>query len=353
MTIPHIQAIGTAVPGHDIHEAFVDWAGGHLADPRERKLFARMVERSQIEHRWSVLPPGDDGGTLVMRGGFYHEGMPPTSARMARYAEHAPDLAMKAVEALPDFNPAEITHLVAVSCTGFVAPGIDQILAQRLGLGPDIERVLVGFMGCYGAVSGLRTARHIVRSEPGARVLVVSVELSTVHLNIETTIEPLLAMLLFGDGAAAALVGAEPGGLAIEAPFSAALPTSEELITWHIGDDGFRMHLSGAVPARIAAALAEDGLREAVCGGDCGEIDGWAVHAGGRTILDAVEKALALPDDALDASRSVLRDCGNMSSATLMFALERLMRGDPVERGVALAFGPGLAAEGFRFRSAA
>lgn len=352
MTIPHIQAIGTAVPTHDIHEAFVDWAGGHLADPRERKLFARMVERSQIEHRWSVLPPGDDGGTLVMPGGFYHEGMPPTSKRMARYAEHAPDLAIEAIRALPDFDHDSITHLVAVSCTGFVAPGIDQIIAQRMGLRADIERTLVGFMGCYGAVSGLRTARHIVRSEPQARVLVVSVELSTVHLNIETTIEPLLAMLLFGDGAAAALVGAEPEGFAIEESFSAALPESGELITWHIGDDGFRMHLSGAVPGRIAAALGEDGLRETVCGGGCEEIDGWAVHAGGRTILDAVEKALDLPPAALAASRRVLRDHGNMSSATLMFALERLMRGEPVERGVALAFGPGLAAEGFRFGSA-
>ncbi|MCA1748891.1 MAG: type III polyketide synthase, partial [Sphingomonadales bacterium] len=233
MTIPHIQAIGTAVPTHDIHDAFVDWARANLADPRERKLFARMVDRSQISHRWSVLPPGDDGGTLVMPGGFYHGGMPPTSARMARYAEHAPDLAMEAIAALPDFDPESITHLVAVSCTGFVAPGIDQILARRLGLRPDIERVLIGFMGCYGAVSGLRTARHIIRSEPEARVLVVSVELSTVHLNIETMIEPLLAMLLFGDGAAAALVGAEPRGFAIEEPFSAALPASGELITWH------------------------------------------------------------------------------------------------------------------------
>lgn len=351
--LPHITAIGTAVPGHDIHPAFVDWAESRLDDPREARLFRRMVARSEIAHRWSVLPPGEAGGTLVMPGGFYHEGMPPTSQRMARYAEHAPDLAIAAIRALPDFDPRSITHLVAVSCTGFVAPGIDQIIAGRLGLRPDIERTLVGFMGCYGAVSGLRTARHIVRSEPAARVLVVSVELSTVHLNIATTIEPLLAMLLFGDGAAAAMVSAEPRGVAIEAPFSAALPASEELITWHIGDDGFRMHLSGAVPGRIAAALGDDRLREAVCGGACGDVDGWAVHAGGRTILDAVEKALALPGEALAASRSVLRDYGNMSSATLMFALARLMRGKPVERGVALAFGPGLAAEGFRFRSAA
>jgi predicted naringenin-chalcone synthase len=262
---------------------------------------------------------------------------------------------MKAVAALARQVALDgVTHLVVASCTGFVAPGIDQILAERLGLSAEVERLLVGFMGCYAAVAALRSARHIVRSDPGARVLVVTVELSTLHLQAEHGVEPLLAMLQFGDGAAAALVSAEPSGFALERPFAMALPESGELIRWAITDRGFAMHLSGEVPGRIAAALSDPAIAARLAGGDPQAVDSWAVHAGGRSILDAVDHALALPADALAASRAVLADNGNMSSATLMFVLTALLdRPHPVANGVALAFGPGLAAEGFGFRSAA
>lgn len=343
----YLNAIGTAVPDHDVHRAFIDWAAARIGDPRERKLFDRMARRAGIEHRWSVLPRAADGGSPVCAGGFYADGMPGTAARMRVYAEAAPDLALSAIRAL-DAELDGITHLVVASCTGFVAPGVDQIIARRLGLAANVERLLVGFMGCYAAVSALRSARHIVRSDPDARVLVVTVELSSLHLQPARALEPLLAMLQFGDGAAAALVTAEEKGLMLDAPFAAALPDSAELIRWDVTDQGFAMHLSGEVPGRIGAALADPGLRDTI-GGD--GADAWAVHAGGRSILDAVESALALGQGALADSREVLRRFGNMSSATLMFVLERLI-GRPVERGVALAFGPGLAAEGFRFRAA-
>jgi predicted naringenin-chalcone synthase len=241
---------------------------------------------------------------------------------------------------------------VLASCTGFIAPGIDQIVARRLGLPPTVERTLIGFMGCYAAVSALRTAHHIVRSQPEARVLVITVELCTLHLQPDTALEPILAMLLFGDGAAAALVTAEPMGLALDAPFATTLPDSEDLIGWTIGDKGFAMHLSGAVPAKIGEALADPKFRARL--GDIDAIDGWAVHAGGRTVLDAVEQGFGLDTHALAPSREVLRDCGNMSSATLMFVFERILRArQTIANGLAIAFGPGLAAEGFRFRSAA
>lgn len=345
----HLNAIGTAVPGHDIHAAFIAWARTRLPE-RERRLFDRMSARSGIGHRWSVLP--DTKGSPVDPGGFYAaEPHPGTGARMAIYAEAAPVLALAAIDDLVRQRPlGAITHLVVASCTGFVAPGIDQIIAARLGLSPSVERLLVGFMGCYAAVAALRSARHIVRSEPGARVLVVTVELSTLHLQAADALEPLLAMLQFGDGAAAALVTAEPNGFAIERPFATTLPTSAELIRWDITDRGFAMHLSGEVPGRIATALADPALVEVLTGG--ATPDAWAVHAGGRSILDAVQHALALPADALEGSRAVLAANGNMSSATLMFVLARLIAGDPVAHGVALAFGPGLAAEGFGFRSA-
>ena len=348
----YLNRIGTAVPPHDAHHRFIAWAENQLESERDRLLFRRMVGRSGIEQRWSVLPPLPGCNDPSTPAELYRQGAAgtPTSARMAAYAEAAPDLAITAIKALG--SPAGITHLVMASCTGFVAPGIDQIVAHRLGLGPNVERTLIGFMGCYAAVTALRTAYHIVRSQPDARVLVVTVELCSLHLQPDTELEPTLAGLLFGDGAAAALVSAEPEGLALSGPFAATLPDSDALITWAIGDTGFAMHLSGEVPARIGAAVADTGLRARI--GAVDTVDGWAVHAGGRTILDAVEQGLDLEPEALTHSREVLRSFGNMSSATLMFVLDRMLRsGSSIANGLAIAFGPGLAAEGFHFRSVA
>lgn len=349
MAVAHIQRIGTAVPRHDVHELFVDWARTRIDDRRGRAIFDRMAGRSGIAHRWSVLSPSADGNQLD-RGGFYADVAASTGQRMRVYAEEAPKLALEAIAALGELG--EITHLVVASCTGFVAPGVDQIIARALGLPRGVERTLVGFMGCYAAIAALRVAHHLVRSDPTARVLVVTVELCTLHLQDTAEVEPLLAMLQFGDGAAAAIVAAEPHGLAIERVFSEAIADAHELITWTIGDSGFVMELAGAVPNRIAAALGDAVVREVI--GGRGEVDGWAVHAGGRSVLDAVERALDLPVDALGHSRAVLAENGNMSSATLMFVLARFLADDRrIENGVAVAFGPGLAAEGLGFRSAA
>ncbi len=349
-----INAIAGAVPDHDVHRHFVDWAESRIEDRRTRLLFRRMAERSGIDHRWSVLPPSPGGGSPVELGGFYHGDSPPTSERMRLYAEAAPELAMRAIRRLEEQAPIDgVTHLVVASCTGFMAPGIDQIIAGRLGL-DDVERTLVGFMGCYAAVAALRLARHIVRSEPQARVLVVTVELSSIHLADEQEIEPLLAMLQFADGSAAALVTSEQDGFAMHGPFAIALPDSEELIRWNIGDNGFAMHLSGEVPSRIAAALQQPEVRARLFNGWArDDIEGWAVHAGGRSILDAVERGLDLDQGALFASRDVLARYGNMSSSTLMFVLAELIGRPGIGKGIALAFGPGLAAEGFHFERAA
>ena len=344
--MPRITRIATAVPDLDFEQDYRRWALRRLEGTREAKLYERMAARSGIEHRWSVLKEED--AKLETGAGFYGADDPPgTAERMAIYAEAAPALALKAIEGLGDLGT--ITHIVVASCTGFVAPGIDQIIARRLGLADDVERVLVGFMGCYAAVTALRTARHIARSEPNARVLVVTVELSTLHHQEEVDIEPLLMGAQFGDGAAAAIVSSDAAGLELGEGISAALEDSDQLITWRIGDTGFRMRLSGEVPGRIAGALAREEVQARITGGrPADEFAAWAVHAGGRSILDAVEKGLGLDLHALDHSREVLRNCGNMSSSTLMFVLARLFREQP-ESGVALAFGPGLAMEGFRF----
>jgi predicted naringenin-chalcone synthase len=249
---------------------------------------------------------------------------------------------------------SSITHLVVTSCTGFTAPGLDQNLMDRLGLDPSIERTMVGFMGCAAAVNSLKVAHHIVRSEPSARVLVVNLELCTLHLQETSDLEVALSALLFGDGCAASLVSAEPLGVALKDFRVATIADSRDQITWRIGDRGFEMSLSGEVPARIAGALRQETARNddqgILRGRRPNDFDLWAVHAGGRTILDAVEHGLDLPPDALRWSRGVLRDFGNMSSATLMFVLQRMMAAAqaPAE-GFAMAFGPGLVAETFRF----
>ena len=339
-----LNTIATALPPLDFEADFRRWARAHLGE-RERRVYERMAARSGIEHRWSVLEPDD--AKLAEGRGLYGGDPPGTAERMRLYVRHAPDLALRAIEGLGDVGAA--THLVVASCTGFVAPGIDQVIARRLGLAADVERVLIGFMGCYAAATALRTARHVVRSNPRARVLVATVELSSLHHRPHESLEALLAAAQFGDGAAAAMVTGDGAGLALGEGLSLALEESEALIRWHIGDAGFEMHLSGEVPGRIAASLREPHVRDAILGdAKVGEIDGWAVHAGGRSILDAVENGLALDRQALDASRAVLRANGNLSSSTLMFVLARLFEHRPAE-GRALAFGPGLAMEGFRF----
>lgn len=357
MTTAHINRIATATPAHDVHAAFVRAVQGFIPEERDRRLFRRMVSRAGIEHRWSFFSPAQAEGEAADAQGFFRHGdYPRTGARMDRFEANAPLLAAQAIGRLELGAGIErITHLIVASCTGFTAPGLDQQLIARLGMNPAIERTMVGFMGCYAAVNALRLAHHIVRSEPDARVLVVNIELCSLHFQETPDLEKLLSALLFGDGCAATLVTAEPHGIAIDDFRAASLPGSGDLITWRIGDRGFDMHLSGEVPQRILRAMQLEFARNDDAGLLRGErpeqFDLWAVHAGGRTILDAVETGLELGQTALDWSRGVLRDFGNMSSATLMFVLERILVGAArPARGMAMAFGPGLAAESFRFR---
>jgi predicted naringenin-chalcone synthase len=348
-----INRIATAAPPHDVHDTFLAFGRLMLRHDRRRlALFDRMAERSGITHRYSFLRPGADGAAVDMDG-FYRLGsFPDTAARMKKFEVCAPDLAVEAVEKLlANEDRSSITHVIVTSCTGFSAPGIDLALIEACGLKPSVERTMVGFMGCYAAINGLKLARHIVRSEPGARVLAVNLELCTLHLHETADLEEILSFLLFADGCAAALVTAEPKGVEISSFKAALVPDTRELIRWHIGDQGFDMVLSGAVPGAIRHALT--GSRDEILGG-ANDIELWAVHPGGRTVLDAVEQAFALEPTALCASRSVLNDYGNMSSGTVMFVLDRIMReARSGQRGCAMSFGPGLVAETMMFRMAA
>ena len=349
--VAHINRIATATPDNDVHSAFIDFARTMLVDPRARRVFDRMAERSGVSHRFSTLVPAGAGAPALDTGGFYRGGaFPSTAARMAIYEREATGLAALAVRRL---DPGPITHIIVASCTGFTAPGLDQKLIDHLQLGPSLQRTLVGFMGCYATVPALRLADQAVRADPSARVLVLSLELCTLHLQETQDLQTVLSFLIFGDGAAAALVTAEPEGIALHGFHATTLPDTQDLITWRIGDQGFDMHLSGKVPSAIATALRAEADRNdgagILAGQDPADVALWAVHAGGRTVLDAVEQGLRLPPAALDHSRAVLESVGNVSSATLGFVLERMLAGDTTGPGLALAFGPGLCAETFRF----
>ncbi|HTH99999.1 MAG TPA: type III polyketide synthase [Acidisoma sp.] len=355
MTNAYINRIATAVPAHDVHAAFVRFTQNGWPEGKVKAVFSRLAQRSGIEHRYSVLAQdglveADDPAPGIYRRGAF----PGTAARMRLYEHHAPELALQALAALDIAAEAErVTHLVVASCTGFMAPGLDQLIARRLGLRPDVQRTLVGFMGCSAAVPALRIAQAAVLANPASRVLVVNLELCTLHMQETQDLEVSLSFLIFGDGCAACLVSADQHGIMLHDFRTTVVPDSEDLITWHIGDQGFVMHLSGQVPARITRALREN-TGDLLRGEGTQAIDLWAVHGGGRTILDAVQAGLNLPPAALETSRAVLAAYGNMSSATIMFVLKQMLS-DAAEgqRGLAMAFGPGMAVETVRFEMAA
>jgi predicted naringenin-chalcone synthase len=277
---------------------------------------------------------------------------------MERFEADVPGLAKDAALAALEeagLGAGEITHLVTVSCTGFFAPGLDTAFVDLLGLPATVERTHVGFMGCHGSLNGLRVALALGKSDPGVRVLVSSVELCTLHMAYDWDPDTLVANSLFGDGSAAVVgVGGEApspnGSWSLRASGTCRLPDSSDAMSWRIGDHGFRMTLSASVPDIIESHLRgwmEGWLGENGLG--LTDVATWAVHPGGPRILNAVGSALGLPEDQNAVSREVLSEFGNMSSATILFILDRLRRQGAPRPCVALAFGPGLVAEGALF----
>jgi predicted naringenin-chalcone synthase len=350
LTKVFLNRIGTATPQHEVHGTFRAFAEQLIPDLRARRIFSRMADRAGIEQRWSVLRP-DGRPDMVDSEGFYMPGrFPSTGRRMQRWEDEAAPLAF---HALKELGPvAGITHVFTASCTGFAAPGLDHALCAHLNLEESVARLNIGFMGCQAAIVALRLARDTVRADPKARVLVVNVELCTLHLQEQPDVEQLLCFLLFGDGCSAALVSAEAVGLRLDAFRTALLPEAREQIAWRVGDNGFDIVLSGEVPKSLGRALPAR-LPSILGGDDASAFPLWAIHPGGRSVLDAVEAACQPPDGALDASRAVLAAHGNMSSPTVMFVLRTMLQAaSSGQRGVAMAFGPGLSAETLRFTMA-
>jgi predicted naringenin-chalcone synthase len=338
-----------------MHHGFIAFAETLLSDGTPRNLFRRMVRQSAIDHRYSFLNPvvTADGEVSDADAFFVPGNFPTTARRMQAFEQFAPRLAQDALDklALSEEERRAITHVIVTSCTGLYAPGLDYDIVEHLGLNPSVERTFIGFMGCYAAISALKTARHIIRSEPGAKILLVSLELCSLHMQETQNLEQLLAFLVFADGCAAYLVTAEPTGLAIDSFLAVVLPDTNPLITWRIGEKGFDMHLSGKVPGELRRGLAAAGT-QITQGADLRSIDLWAVHPGGRTILDAVEQGLELAPEALSDSRHILLNYGNMSSPSVVFVLERLMQhARPGQLGCAMSFGPGVTAETMLFHA--
>lgn len=356
MTTAHINCIATAVPQYDVHRAFIDFAADLLAEGTARNLFRRMARLSAIEHRYSFVNPipAEDGSWSDAENIYVPGKFPPTARRMDLFERFAPQLAHSALDKLllTEEERRSITHVIVTSCTGLYAPGLDFEVVSHLGLAPKVERTMIAFMGCYAAINALKSAHHIIRSEPDATVLILNLELCTLHLQETHDLEQVLSFLVFADGCAASLVSAQQKGLAIDSFMALNIRETSNLITWRIGELGFDMHLSGEVPGKIGRALQESGT-EITQGRDPLSIDLWAVHPGGRSILDAVERGLRLRTDALGCSRDILARFGNMSSATVMFVLQQIMeRAQVGQRGCAMSFGPGLTAETMLFHAA-
>jgi alpha-pyrone synthase len=331
--------------------------------PEHRTWLPLMYEHSGVRTRHNQYEPALVRdlieGTRTSQSIFLPDGDddsgPTTAERNAIYAEKAPQLAIDAARAAirdGDVDPAQITHIVTVSCTGFFAPGVDRALISGLRLRPTVERTHVGFMGCHGALNGLRVANALTTANPSAVVLVAAVELCSLHYHYGWDPEKMIANALFADGAAA-VVGSSSGptdAWRLAANGSMLLPDSADAMTWTIGDHGFGMTLSKRVPQLIAkhlrpwleAWLGTYGLRLA-------DIGSWAIHPGGPKILEAVESALGLPAESTAVARDVFAEFGNMSSPTVLFIIDRLRRAGAPRPCVALGFGPGLTAEAALF----
>jgi len=346
---PRIAAFGLATPPGRLNaQQSLAVCEALAPESVDRSKMTLLSRRTGIDSRASVVV-SNSGGTQR----FYESGGngPTTAGRMAQYELHAGALAAKAcAQALAGSgsDASRISHIVTASCTGFAAPGPDVRIISELGLSPAVRRLHIGFMGCHAAINALHSAAALAASQPGAVVLVCCIELCTLHFHYSGRADHLVCNALFADGAAAMVVRhSDDPALPRLAGFSSVLlPNCGDAMGWLIGNHGFEMKLDASVPETLAAAIPAwvDGQLAAM-GLKRSEVGSWAIHPGGPKVVQAIATALDLPAGAIAPSLAVLREHGNMSSATVPFILSRLHEQNAPKPWVSLAFGPGLAGE--------
>ena len=353
-----IQNISTTVPERSYDQSFLRDRMKEYISEKEitKRIIHRIYSKSGIDKRHTVIPDFNANGDPQF---FFQEdgtlSVPSTGERNELYIQKAKKLfietARKTIDQNPSVDRSDITHVITVSCTGFFAPEPGFEIIQQLGLPSYSQRYHLGFMGCFAAFPAMKMAKAFCESEPGAKVLIVCLELCSIHLQPSEVTDNLISASVFADGAAGMIISADKPKNGYElSQFSTAIaPKSEQDMAWTIGDTGFDMILSTYVPDIIESNLHEslqplfEDYQQDING-----IDHWALHPGGRAILDKIQQSLALSDQQLTPSRSILAEYGNMSSATILFVLEHLLR-QPTQKNkesvLAMAFGPGLTIE--------
>lgn len=355
-----ITAIGTANPPYKrSQKEIAEIIGISLKlNPVKRRVLKAIYKSSGIEERYSVL---SDYCKMPGEFDFFPNeptaAFPSTAQRMEIYKDHALTLGLRAIQNCFDHakncDKKEITHLITISCTGMYAPGIDIEIVQQLELNSSTNRTAINFMGCYGAFNGMKVADAICRAEPDAKVLMVCIELCSIHFQKDLATTNIISNAIFADGAAAILIEAKPQNqtyFSLESFHCDLIPQTKQEMAWHIADHGFDIVLSSYVPEIIKSGIAsfmEKLLSRSTW--SAREIDYYAIHPGGLKILQACEGALQISADDNRHSYEVLRKYGNMSSATVLFVLksiwDSLREQDNNKKIFSCAFGPGLTLE--------
>lgn len=351
-----IHQIETALPEHlfkqeELREIMKDVVG---TTEREKRIIHHLYVKSGIDTRYSVIDDFNNRDTPKLF--FNGQGATPgTKSRNDLYIKQGRKLFVEVAEKLlknSPFKAQDITHLVTVSCTGFYAPGPDFDIIQSLGLDPSIQRFHLGFMGCYAAIPALKMAQQFCDANEDTTVLVVSVELCSIHFQANSKLDNLLSSTVFSDGGAGAIIsGKSPlnSHFRIDGFASSINKKGADDMAWSIGDNGFNMILSSYIPDLLKEGM-DDFLLDIMNRFQIthNDIEQWAIHPGGKAILDKLEASTSVPKEKMGSSRTVLSNFGNMSSATILFVLKELLNQPSEkteEKTLAMAFGPGLTLE--------
>lgn len=345
-----IIAIGTALPGYFAYQNdILSFMGRAYNNEQDFRKLTILFHQSGIEKRYSVLPDfGKESGVDFFKP---QESQPNVGQRMGVFKKEAVRLAKEsAIQAMKDarLKSSDLTHLVTVTCTGLHAPGLGIELVKELNMRDDIFQTSVNFLGCNAAFHALKLADLMASSDPHANVLVSCVELCTIHFQPKNNTDNLLSNTIFGDGAASAIVAgknSEIPGFKLEGFYSLLLQGGQQLMGWDVNEQSFEMVLNSQLPRYIGNEIST--VIERVTSAlkvSIDEIAFWAVHPGGRKILEEVKKKLDMDEKKLEQAYQVLKDCGNMSSSTILFVLDKIMKLPPGNKNktMSIGFGPGL-----------